>query len=76
MTIQSAASASHYKSEYLQLSVAGSGLRERSSVGENAAPSLVRSGAMKHWTPHGRVLKYAVLTIIALIAKRLFYVQS
>jgi hypothetical protein len=31
---------------------------------------------MKHWRPRGKVLKFAVLTAIALIAMRLFYVQE
>jgi len=31
---------------------------------------------MKHWRPRGKVLKFAVLTTIALIAMRLFYVQD
>ena len=31
---------------------------------------------MRHWTPRGKVLKLVVLTTIALIAMRLFYVQK
>ena len=31
---------------------------------------------MKHWRPRGKVLKFAVLTTIALIAMRLYYVQE
>jgi hypothetical protein len=31
---------------------------------------------MKHWRPRGKVLKFAVLTAIALIAMRLYYVQE
>jgi hypothetical protein len=31
---------------------------------------------MKHWRPRGKVLKYAMLTTIALIATRLYYVQE
>jgi hypothetical protein len=31
---------------------------------------------MRHWTPRGKVLKLVVLTTIALIAMRLFYVQE
>jgi hypothetical protein len=31
---------------------------------------------MKYWRPRGKVLRFAVLTTIALIAMRLFYVQD
>jgi hypothetical protein len=31
---------------------------------------------MRHWTPRGKVLKLVVLTTIALITMRLFYVQE
>jgi len=31
---------------------------------------------MNHWKPRGKVLKFAVLTTIALIAMRLFYVRE